>query len=242
MGATKEPLKRQNTLPNTTHTYTQEEGKHRAISNLKSWNWILQRRRRPFLTDQCPMEDMRTNEPDGMPYWNAHCFQGTYPPLIFFKCKVGCFCLLTQSPRPISNMAPPFPGHPRPVRRGLSSHLPIHLKTPNAHWDPIWGRGRGLERARSGEEPWKRRGKKNRTTWQRGKENKGERWRMTRRHEETSSNVYLSPSLASPPSSSFQAGGWWVDWVELPSLLHVSCTWTDHSHPLLLSLYRWEYY
>lgn len=68
MGATKEPLTRQNTLPNTTHTYTQEEGKHRAISNLKSWNWILQRRRRPFLTDQCPMEDMRTNEPDGMPY------------------------------------------------------------------------------------------------------------------------------------------------------------------------------
>lgn len=164
MGATKEPLTKQNTLPNSTHIHTHPGGgKTQSNKQFEKLELDFAEKEEavegPFLTNQCTMEHMRTQEPDGMPYWNAHCLQGTYTPWHFFKSKMGCFCPLTQSPRPNSNMAPPFPGHPRPVHRGLSSHLPIHLKTPNAHWDPIWGRGRGLEQAHSGVEPWKRRGK-----------------------------------------------------------------------------------
>ncbi len=174
MGATEEPLTRQNTLPNSTHTYThtQEEGKHRETQSNKQFEKLeldFAEKEEAFSQTSARWSTCAQTNLTGCHIEMRTVSRALIHPWYFFKCKVGCFYLLTQSPRPNSNMAPPFPVLPRPVRQGLSSHLPIHLKTPKSHWDPIWGKGRGLEQARSGEEPWKGRGKKNRTTWLRGK-------------------------------------------------------------------------
>lgn len=63
-----------------------------------------------------------------------------------FEVKGGGLCF-----RPPKTQLPPLPCYlfpalvPLPTHLQLDcvSHLPIHLKTQNTYWDPIWGWGRG---------------------------------------------------------------------------------------------------
>ncbi len=78
------------TAKHNTHIHT-GGGKTQSNKQFEKLELDFAEKEEAFSHRPVPMEDMRTNEPDGMPYWNAHCLQGTYPPLIFLKCKVGCF-------------------------------------------------------------------------------------------------------------------------------------------------------